>query len=104
MARQISSQALAAGAMESAHKVAPAIPPAEEALKRRLQSLGDVVVYTSDKFEACCASGRAIPPGSLRVRPRRCDHVFLVECIMPHWAEGLCPVCRCSFAFNQPEE
>lgn len=76
----------------------------QQALKQRLQALGDVVVYTSDKFEACCASGRSIPPGSLRVRPRRCDHVFLIECIVPYWAEGLCPVCRCSFAHDKPEE
>merc|ERR1719215_1331435 len=76
----------------------------QQALKSRLQSLGDVVVYASDKFEACCASGRAIPPGALRVRPRRCDHVFLIECIVPYWAEGLCPVCRCSFAHDNPEE
>lgn len=79
-------------------------PETQQALKRRLQSLGDVVVYTSDKFEACCASGRAIPPNALRVRPRRCDHVFLVECLMPYWAEGLCPVCRCSFAYDRPQD
>jgi len=79
-------------------------PETQQALKRRLQSLGDVVVYASDKFEACCASGRVIPPGSLRVRPRRCDHVFLVECLMPYWAEGLCPVCRCSFAYDRPQD
>jgi hypothetical protein len=77
-------------------------PETQQALKRRLQSLGDVVVYSSDKFEACCVSGRSIPPGALRVRPRRCDHIFLVECLMPHWAEGLCPVCRCSFAYDRP--
>jgi hypothetical protein len=77
-------------------------PETQQALKRRLQSLGDVVVYSSDKHEACCASGRSIPPGALRVRPRRCDHIFLVECLMPHWAEGLCPVCRCSFAYDRP--
>jgi len=76
----------------------------QQALKQRLQALGDVVVYTSETFEACCASGRSIPPGSLRVRPRRCDHVFLIECIVPYWAEGLCPVCRCSFAHDNPEE
>lgn len=72
----------------------------QQALKRRLQSLGDVVVYSSSKYEACSASGRPIPPGTLRVRPRRCDHVFLVECLMPYWAEGVCPVCRCSFALD----
>ena len=72
-----------------------------EALKRRLQSLGDVLVFTSDKFDACCASGHSIPPGAVRVRPRRCDHVFLVECLMPYWVEGLCPVCRCSFAYSR---
>merc|ERR1719247_3084766 len=79
-------------------------PETQEALKRRLQVLGDVVVYTSDNFEACCASGRVITPNALRVRPRRCDHVFLIECLMPYWAEGLCPVCRCSFAYEQPRE
>jgi len=79
-------------------------PETQQSLKRRLQSLGDVVVYSSDKFEACCASGRGIPPGALRVRPRRCDHVFLVEHLMPHWAEGLCPVCRCSFAYDRPQD
>jgi len=77
-------------------------PETQQALKRRLQSLGDVVVFTSDNFEACCASGRAIPPGALRIRPRRCDHIFLVECLLPYWAEGLCPVCRTSFAYDQP--
>jgi len=79
-------------------------PETQQALKRRLQALGDVVVYASDKFEACCSSGRAIPPNALRVRPRRCDHVFLVECLMPYWAEGLCPVCRCSFAYDRPQD
>lgn len=79
-------------------------PETQQALKRRLQSLGDVVVYANDKFEACSASGRVIPPGSLRVRPRKCDHVFLVECLMPYWAEGLCPVCRCSFAYDRPQD
>lgn len=79
-------------------------PETQEALKRRLQSLGDVVVYTSNNFEACCASGRIITPGALRVRPRRCDHVFLIECLMPYWAEGLCPVCRSSFAYDRPRE
>ncbi|CAK9108949.1 Hypothetical protein (Fragment) [Durusdinium trenchii] len=72
-----------------------------EALKRRLQSLGDVVVFTSDKFDACSASGHSIPPGAVRVRPRKCDHVFLIECLMPYWVEGLCPVCRCSFAYSR---
>merc|ERR1719433_770025 len=76
----------------------------QQALKRRLQSLGDVVVYTNTKFEACAVSGRAIPPGALRIRPRRCDHVFLVETLMPYWAEGLCPVCRCSFAYDRPHD
>ncbi|CAE8618564.1 unnamed protein product, partial [Polarella glacialis] len=81
--------------------VAPIDPETQQALKRRLQSLGDVVVFSSDKFDACSASGRGIPPGALRVRPRRCDHVFLVEVLMPYWAEGLCPVCRCSFAYSR---
>ena len=75
----------------------------QQALKRRLQSLGDVVVFSSEKFDACCASGHSIPPGAIRVRPRRCDHVFLVECLMPYWVEGLCPVCRCSFAYSRAE-
>eukprot|EP00928_Gymnodinium_smaydae_P023568 TRINITY_DN19402_c0_g1_i1.p1 TRINITY_DN19402_c0_g1~~TRINITY_DN19402_c0_g1_i1.p1 ORF type:complete len:576 (+),score=68.91 TRINITY_DN19402_c0_g1_i1:89-1729(+) len=79
-------------------------PEIQQALKRRLQSLGDVVVYSNEKYEACCASGRVIPPGALRVRPRRCDHVFLVECLMPYWAEGLCPCCRCSFAYDRPQD
>ncbi|CAL1149963.1 unnamed protein product [Cladocopium goreaui] len=74
------------------------------ALKRRLQSLGDVLVFTSDKFDACCASGHSIPPGAVRVRPRRCDHVFLVECLMPYWVGGLCPVCRCSFAYSREND
>lgn len=76
----------------------------QQALKRRLQALGDVVVYTNAKFEACAVSGRAIPPGALRIRPRRCDHVFLVESLMPYWADGLCPVCRCSFAYDRPQD
>lgn len=76
----------------------------QRAMRQRLESLGDVVVYTSDKFEACCASGRPIPPGSLRVRPRRCDHTFLVECLLPYWSDGLCPVCRCSFALDKSQD
>merc|ERR1740129_1787066 len=76
----------------------------QQALKRRLQALGDVVVYTNAKYEACAVSGRAIPPGALRIRPRRCDHVFLVESLMPYWADGLCPVCRCSFAYDRPQD
>ena len=73
----------------------------QQALKARLQSLGDVVVFASEKYDACCASGHSIPPGAVRVRPRRCDHVFLIECLMPYWVEGLCPVCRCSFAYSR---
>lgn len=76
----------------------------QQALKRRLQALGDVVVYTNAKYEACAVSGRAIPPGALRIRPRRCDHVFLVDSLMPYWADGLCPVCRCSFAYDRPQD
>lgn len=38
------------------------------------------------------------------MRPRRCDHVFLVECLMPYWVEGLCPVCRCSFAYSRDND
>lgn len=76
----------------------------QQALKRRLQSLGDVVVYSNAKYEACAVSGRAIPPGALRIRPRRCDHVFLVESLMPYWADGICPVCRCSFAYDHPQD
>lgn len=77
---------------------------AQRALKKRLQALGDVVVFASGKFEACSASGRPIRPGALRIRPRRCDHVFLIETLMPYWADGLCPVCRCSFALEAPQD
>lgn len=86
------------------HSLVPLDADTQHALKRRLQSLGDVIVFTSEKFDACCASGRGIPPGALRIRPRRCDHVFLVECLMPYWAEGLCPVCRCSFAYSRARD
>lgn len=85
-------------------RVASLDAASQQALKQRLQSLGDVVVYANSKFEACAATGRPIPPGALRIRPRRCDHVFLIESLMPYWAEGICPVCRCSFALGQPHE
>lgn len=105
-----------AGASIPSSQVVPSLPSLSQfaslsvdddtlqALKRRLQSLGDVLVFTSDKFDACCASGHSIPPGAVRVRPRRCDHVFLVECLMPYWVEGLCPVCRCSFAYSREND
>jgi hypothetical protein len=33
-----------------------------------------------------------------RIRPKKCRHVFHIECMLQWWTEGTCPVCGVSFA------
>jgi len=70
-------------------------------LKQRLESLGHVLVFSSSRPEACSSCLNQMKASAPRIRPKRCDHVFHIECLVLYWAEGLCPVCRCSFAFEQ---
>eukprot|EP00928_Gymnodinium_smaydae_P068946 TRINITY_DN52261_c0_g1_i1.p2 TRINITY_DN52261_c0_g1~~TRINITY_DN52261_c0_g1_i1.p2 ORF type:complete len:148 (+),score=11.78 TRINITY_DN52261_c0_g1_i1:213-656(+) len=37
-----------------------------------------------------------------RIRPRKCRHVFHIECLLQWWTEGTCPVCSVSFAPSGP--
>merc|ERR1719478_1634028 len=51
----------------------------------------------------CCNQPIA---SNYRVRPRKCNHVFHIECLLHWWTEGTCPVCHASFAPDKdlPEE
>lgn len=70
------------------------------AMKANLEEFGDVEVFLSEAPQECMSCCQEIAM-AYRVRPRRCDHVFHVECLLQWWTEGTCPVCRVSFA---PEE
>jgi hypothetical protein len=37
-----------------------------------------------------------------RIRPKKCRHVFHIECMLQWWTEGTCPVCGVSFAPDGP--
>jgi len=69
-------------------------------MKANLEEFGDVEVFLSETPQECMSCCQEIAT-AYRVRPRRCDHVFHVECLLQWWTEGTCPVCRVSFA---PEE
>lgn len=71
-----------------------------QAMKANLEQFGDVVVFSEDGSKECMCCNQMIST-SFRIRPRKCSHVFHVECLLEWWSEGTCPVCHASFA---PEE
>jgi len=74
-----------------------------KAMKANLEQFGDVEVFTqtAPRECACCLQEIATP---YRVRPRRCGHIFHVECLLRWWTEGTCPVCRVSFAPDEASD
>mmetsp|Transcript_20942 Transcript_20942/g.59211 ORF Transcript_20942/g.59211 Transcript_20942/m.59211 type:complete len:135 (-) Transcript_20942:61-465(-) len=70
-------------------------------VKENLEQFGDVDVFVDASAQdcACCMEPMKAP---YRVRPRRCSHVFHVECLLQSWTEGTCPVCGASFAPEAP--
>lgn len=68
-----------------------------QSVRENLQQFGDVDVFidSSARDCACCLELMSTP---YRIRPRKCSHVFHVECLLQSWTEGTCPVCGVSFA------
>lgn len=66
-------------------------------MKANLEHFGNVDVFIDESPRecACCLEQMAT---AFRIRPRRCQHVFHIECLLQWWTEGTCPVCRQSFA------
>ncbi|CAK8985255.1 unnamed protein product [Durusdinium trenchii] len=105
-----SNDLLQQGVQTKGHEVkqAPAKlvhPPSEEgvelpwfqAMKANLEEYGDVEVFLDQQPQECMSCCQAIE-ASYRARPRKCSHVFHVECLLHCWSEGTCPVCGASFA------
>jgi len=69
-------------------------------MQANLEQFGDVEVFSEEKPQECMCCNQQIM-SNYRVRPRKCNHVFHIECLLHWWSEGTCPVCHVSFA---PEE
>lgn len=66
-------------------------------MQANLEQFGDVEVFTQEAEQECmCCNQQIASP--FRVRPRKCYHVFHIECLLHWWSEGTCPVCHVSFA------
>lgn len=68
-----------------------------QAMKANLEQYGDVSVFINEVPQECLCCFQRIET-AYRVKPRKCDHVFHVECLLQWWTEGTCPVCQVSFA------
>lgn len=68
-----------------------------QTMKANLEEFGEVEVFMDDAPRECLCCNQEIST-SYRVRPRRCGHIFHVECLLRWWSEGTCPVCHASFA------
>eukprot|EP00927_Polykrikos_kofoidii_P027242 TRINITY_DN24042_c0_g1_i2.p1 TRINITY_DN24042_c0_g1~~TRINITY_DN24042_c0_g1_i2.p1 ORF type:complete len:595 (+),score=138.87 TRINITY_DN24042_c0_g1_i2:167-1951(+) len=71
-----------------------------QSVKANLEHFGDVEVFidgTAQECNACCEQMNT----SHRIRPRKCRHVYHIECMLQWWTEGTCPVCSVSFAPDQ---
>lgn len=68
-----------------------------QSVKANLEHFGNVEVFmdNAERDCACCLESMGTPYG---IRPRRCQHVFHIECLLQWWTEGTCPVCSLSFA------
>lgn len=88
-------------------------------LARLLMSTGDVLAYSDGtSANGTRVSQRRDPaqvPGlggaiartsaghaDIRIKLQRCGHTFLLECVLPFWAQGFCPVCQSSFLYEAP--
>lgn len=71
-----------------------------QSVKANLEHFGDVDVFTdgSSRECACCCEQMNT---DYRIRPRKCLHVFHIECMLQWWTEGTCPVCGVNFAPEQ---
>ncbi|CAE7328894.1 GBP2 [Symbiodinium natans] len=87
-------------------KAFPCTRPSEEdvgelpwfqAMKANLEEFGDVEVFLEQQPQECMSCCQPIE-ADYRARPRKCSHVFHVECLLQCWSEGVCPVCGVSFA------
>lgn len=68
-----------------------------QSVKANLEHFGNVEVFMDNAAQdcGCCME----PMATLyRIRPRKCQHVFHIECLLQWWTEGTCPVCGDSFA------
>lgn len=68
-----------------------------QAMKANLEEYGDVEVFLDHQAQECMSCCQVIE-ASYRAKPRKCNHVFHVECLLHCWSEGTCPVCATSFA------
>ncbi|CAE8641610.1 unnamed protein product, partial [Polarella glacialis] len=68
-----------------------------QAMKANLEEFGDVEVFLEHQPQECMSCCQPIE-AAYRARPRKCSHIFHVECLLHCWSEGTCPVCRASFA------
>lgn len=68
-----------------------------QTVKGNLEHFGDVEVLIDNSTRdcSCCLEPMTTP---YRIRPRRCHHIFHIECLLQWWTEGTCPVCSVSFA------
>lgn len=68
-----------------------------QSVKENLEHFGNVEVFmdSSKRDCSCCLEPMGTPYG---IRPRKCQHVFHIECLLQWWTEGTCPVCSTSFA------
>jgi len=68
-----------------------------QSVKDNLEQFGHVDVFVEHAAMdcACCLEAMNTP---FRVRPKKCSHVFHIECLLQSWTEGTCPVCGVSFA------
>lgn len=86
-----------AGDLEESHGELPWF----QAMKANLEEYGDVEVFLDQQAQECMSCCQVIE-ASYRARPRKCNHVFHVECLLHCWSEGTCPVCGTSFAPEVP--
>lgn len=68
-----------------------------QSVKANLEHFGDVEVFNDSSPHDCECCMEPILT-DYRVRPRRCNHTFHVECLLQLWSDGQCPVCGVSFA------
>jgi len=72
-------------------------------MRQNLEQFGDVEVFTEVTQQECMCCNQLIA-SNYRVRPRKCSHIFHIECLLQWWTEGTCPVCHASFAPEGLEE
>lgn len=66
-------------------------------MKANLQQFGDVEVFVEDTQRECLLC-KEVMVSPYRVKPRKCPHIFHIECLLQCWEDGTCPCCRVSFA------